>query len=173
MNPRILWSLLRKNLNLILVLVSVACPVIAVGRAVRGVSWSLLMPVALLAVLCGWWAGRSRLNGRQVAGWMVALGFPGVFIYVVNLATPIRNFVFSGYSVAFQAIRWLADRSPINFEPLRVSWEELSGRVVVASLRLGEWLIALVSGKPAVDSAPCVFQIRFYLCCSIINYKEP
>jgi len=110
----LLWDALRKNISLILVWIAVACPVLAVGQAIRGVTWSLMMPVALAAVLCGWWIGRSRLNGRQAAGWSVALGVVGVFIYVAKLIVPLWNFLISVYSIIFQGIRWLDDRSPVD-----------------------------------------------------------
>ena len=114
MNPTVLWNALRKNISLVLLLVAAACPVLAMGQVVRGVSWTLLMPVALVAVLCGWWAGRSRFNGKQAAGWLVALGLPAIFIYVVKLVGPLGNFVISAYSIVPQIVRWLGDRTPLT-----------------------------------------------------------
>jgi len=133
-------------------MVATACPVLAVGQVVRGVTWSLMMPVALAAVLCGWGVAISQLNGRRAAGWSVALGFPGVFIYVVKLVAPLWKLLLSVYLIIYQAIRWLDNRSLIDPAPFLASWNDLSSRVTVASLRLGEWLISLVKGNPAVDT---------------------
>ena len=163
MIPRILWNALRKNISLVLMLVAAACPILALDKTMPGAT--LLIPVALLAVLCGWWAGRSRLSGRQAAGWLVALGLPGVFIYIVRLAVPLWNLLLSVYSIILQVFRWVGSRAPIDPAPLLVAWSDLSSRVVVALLRLWGWVVSFVSGKPAVDSAAAglAWSILFWL----------
>ena len=153
MNPEVLWTTLRKNISLVLLLIAAACPALAIGQVVRGVSWALLIPVALVAVLCGWWASKSRLNGMQATGWLVALGLPGIFVYAVKLGRPVVNIVFSLYSILPQIVRWINDRSPVDPTRLFNSWNDLSSRVIVALLRLGEWTMLLVTGKPAADPA--------------------
>ena len=165
MNPEVLWTTLRKNISLVLLLIAAACPALAIGQVVRGVSWALLIPVALVAVLCGWWAGKSRLNGVQAAGWLVALGLPGIFVYAVKLGRPVVNFVFSLYSILPQIVRWINDRSPVDPTRLFNAWNDLSSRVIVALLRLGEWTMLLVTGKPAADPAATglALSILFWL----------
>lgn len=153
MRPTSVWVVLAKNINLVLLLTAAANPALAVGGAVRGVSWTLLMPVALVAVLCGWWAGRSRLNGKQAAAMLVVLGCPGVFVYVVKLVGPLGKFVFSAYSIIPQIIKWVYDRSPVDPARLLEAWNDLSSRVVVALFRLGEWTVLLVTGRAVADPA--------------------
>ena len=165
MNPAILWNALRKNISLVLLLVAATCPALAVGQVVRGVSWTLLMPVALVAVLCGWGAGRSRLSGRQAAAGLVALGLPAVFIYVVKLVGPLGNFVISVYSLVPQIISWLTDRTPLDPARTLEAWNDLSSRILVALLRLGEWVGLLIIGKTAADpeSIGLALSILFWL----------
>ena len=161
MNPRILWNMLRKNISLVLMLVAAVCPVIALDKMISGTT--LLIPVALLSVLGGWGAGRSQMNGKQAIGWVVALGIPGVFIYVVKLVRPLWNFTRSIYSVFPQVVRWLDTRSPIDTVPVLTAWDDFSVRVVVAVLRLWEWLLSFVKGQPTTDSAAAGLALGMFL----------
>lgn len=153
MNPRVLLAALTKNIILALLLIATTCLVLALGSAVYSSGWSPLVPVILVAVLCGWWAGRSQLNGKQAAGWVVALGLSGVFVYSVGLLVPLWYLFLSICLIIFQAIYWLYNRSPVNPEILLAAWVDLSGRAVAALTRLWEWLFSLTSGQPAVDLA--------------------
>lgn len=164
---RILWNALRRNLTLVLLLAGVACPVFALGEVTRGATWSLLMPVAVAAVLCSWGLARSRLNGRQAAGWLVVPGLIGVLIFASRLASPLWYLIRSVYLLIPQLIHWLIDRLPIDLSLVLTTWNEFSSRALVALVRLWEWLASSLAGKTILDPAAAglAWSILLWLVC--------
>jgi hypothetical protein len=58
---------------------------------VRGATWTLLVPVTVLATLCGWGLGLSRVNGRAAFGALMIVGPLGVFAHIAGLIHPLAR----------------------------------------------------------------------------------
>ncbi len=152
MSLRGFGAALLKNINLILLLLALACLPLALEQVTHNAHFPLL-PVVLVAALCGWRVAQSQLIGRQAAGRLISLGIPGVFIYVAELVIPLGKVILTLSDVIFQSVLWLFNRSPINSASMLGAWIEFSSRVVVATIRLWEWSISLVIGEPVSDLA--------------------
>jgi transglutaminase-like putative cysteine protease len=152
MNPVILYKWLKNNISLFLLLLAMLSLVLALGQAIRGLTWVLLMPVAMAAVLCGWLIGVSRIKGWQLTGSLVVLGMIGVFLYVTGLVAPIGNLLLSTSSVVTQIIFRLVAEIPVNFTSLNASWSALIQQLAAVLARLGAWGETLAAGKVATDS---------------------
>jgi len=159
------WKWLRRNFNLVLLLSATVCLVLALGKVIRGVTWSWLMPVSLLAVACGWGIGSNRLTPKQAWVCLTAWGIPGVFIYVGGLVRPLGSLILSIFALIPQIVAWLSDRSLIDTGPLLVVWDELTGHIGSLLIRLWEWSAALFAGRPIVDplAAGVIWNILLWL----------
>lgn len=142
---------LRKNVSLTLLLLAAVCLTLAFGRLVRGATWLLLMPVAVLATLCGWVTGKSRLNGKQAIVRFVAPGMIAVFIYATGLANQLGRLALSVFFTIAQGIFWLSTKTPVDFTPLIITWSSLLQSFVAVTFRLDEWIRLVVAGKAATD----------------------
>jgi transglutaminase-like putative cysteine protease len=147
------WNWLKRNVNLVLLLAAMTCLALALGRVIRGVTWSLLMPVLLAAAACGWGAGASRLRPRQAWVGLTALGIPGVFIYAAGLAWPLGRSIQALLALVPQVILWMYDKAPVDAGPLLVAWAELTGQVASVLARLWVWCVALAAGRTVLDPA--------------------
>jgi transglutaminase-like putative cysteine protease len=159
------WNWFRKNYNLVLLLAATACLALALGKVIRGATWSWLMPVSLLAAACGWGLGGGRLKARQAWLSLTALGIPGVFAYVAGLFTPLGQLLLSVLSLFPQVILWFSERAALDFGPLLVTWTELSGHIAGVGSRLWAWCLALVSGGTLIDplAAGLVWNLLLWL----------
>ena len=159
------WNWMRKNVSLILLLVAGACLAWALGDLIRGATWSLLMPVSLSAVACGWGVSKSRLNSKQARVSLIALGVPGVFIYVGGLARPLGRLSLSLFSMIPQIALWLSDRTPVDASLLLTTWVELTEHLASLFARLWEWSAALFAGNPFLDplAAGLVWSLLLWL----------
>ena len=164
------WEWFRKNFNFVLLLSAIICLVVALGKVVRGVTWSWLMPVSLAAVVCGWVIGGSRLNARQAWASLIALGLPGVFVYVAGLLSPFFRLVLAMLSLIPQFISWISDRDRvlIDFTPLLAPWNDLSAHVTSLLARTWKWSAALFAGKTLLDpiAAGLVWTLILWLVAS-------
>jgi transglutaminase-like putative cysteine protease len=145
------WNWLRKNVNLVLLLAATVCLALALGEVIRGATWSLLMPVSLAAVVVGWELGRSRLSSKQAWVSLTVLGIPGIFIYVGGLIRPLGRLALSIFTLVPQIVAWSSERVPIDTDSLLVAWTELTHHVSSLFVRLWEWAVALLAGRPFVD----------------------
>ena len=159
------WKWIRKNVTLLMLLTAMICLVLALGELVRGATWSLFMPVSIVAVLCGWGLGRERLKPKQAWVSMIALGVPGVFIYVGGLVRPLGRLVLSIFSLIPQIASWISDKVLIDTRSLLVTWEELTSHIASLFLRLWTWWAALLTGSPFVDplAAGLVWSVLLWL----------
>jgi transglutaminase-like putative cysteine protease len=144
-------SWLKRGIRWLLLLVASVCLVSALGRLVRGVTWSLFLPVAVVAVTGGWIAGAAR--GRRVVQALVALGTGGVFLHFTGLADPLVRLLVAAFSAYTRLILWLFTRLPLDLSPLAASWSALLQRLAALLVRLAEWSVSLVSGRPSADPA--------------------
>ena len=151
MNPIVLWNWLKKNNSLVLHLMAVICLALALGRLVRGTTWSLFMPVALAAALGGWWAGKSRLTGRQAGGWLLGLGIPGLFLSVTGLVVTLGNLLYSIIITISQIVLRVYDNAPVDLAPLETAWSASSGQFLAVLSRLGAWVGVLAAGQTTTD----------------------
>ena len=108
------WNWSRRNYNLVLLLSAATCLALALGRLIRGGTWSWLLPVSLLAVLCGWGAGASRINAKQAWLSSIFFGLPGVFAYVAGLFAPLWALLLAVLSLRPQFILWFSERAPVD-----------------------------------------------------------
>jgi len=147
------WALawLRKNVDLVLLLGATVCLALALGEVIRGATWSLLVPVSLSAVACGWGLGGSRLKPKQAWIGLIALGLPAVFIYVGGLLRPLRHLTLTLFSLIPQLALWVSERAPVDAGPLSTAWTELTIHLASLFTRLWEWSAALIVGNPFVD----------------------
>jgi len=147
------WAMtwLRKNVDLVLLLGATICLSLALGEVIRGATWSLLVPVSLSAAVCGWGLGGSRLKPKQAWAGLIALGIPGVFIYVGGLLRPLGRLTLSLFSLIPQVSSWISDRVPVDTGLLSTAWAELTGHLASLFTRLWEWSVALIAGRPFVD----------------------
>jgi hypothetical protein len=147
----LVWNWLRKNVSLVLLLTATICLALAVGGIMRGSTWSLLVPVSLVAVVSGWGVGASRLSSKQAWVRLIALGIPGVFVFVGGLIPPLGRLILSLSALIPQFFAWLSTRLPIDTGSLLVAWSELIGHVASLFIRLWDWWWALLTGGPLVD----------------------
>jgi hypothetical protein len=145
------WNWLRKNVNLVLLLAATVCLALALGEVIRGATWSLLMPVSLAAVVVGWELGRSRLSSKQAWVSLTVLGIPGIFIYVGGLIRPLGRLALSIFTLVPQIVAWSSERVPIDTDSLLVAWTELTHHVSSLFVRLWEWAVALLAGRPGLS----------------------
>jgi transglutaminase-like putative cysteine protease len=159
------WKWVRRNFTFVLLLSATVCLVVALGEVVRGVTWSWLMPVSLLAVACGWGIGGSRLNAKQAWVSLIAVGVPGVFIYVAGLALPIGRLVLAMLSLIPQLVLWISEGTLIDFTPLLAPWADLSGHIASVLTRTWEWCAALFAGRTVLDpiAAGLVWNLLLWL----------
>ena len=161
----LVWNWMRKNVNLILLLLASACLAWALGDLIRGAKWSLLLPVSLSAVVCGWGISKSRLSSKQIWASLIGLGIPGVFIYVGGLVYPLGRLGLSLLSLIPQFVLWLSDRIPVDASLLSTTWAELMRHLASLFIRLWEWASALIVGNPIVDplAAGMVWNLLLWL----------
>jgi len=145
------WDWAVRNLNLVLTLSAGVCLAVALGELVHGATLSLLLPVVLAAILCGWWMGASRLSTKQAWAGMVALGLPGVFIYVGGMVPVLWRTFLEILALVPQAWTWLYDRTPVDLTPLIAVWNETSSHAASALLRTWTWSVALVRREGLID----------------------
>ncbi len=167
------WNWVRKNVELILLLTAIICLALALGEVIRGATWSLLLPVSLSAVLCGWGLGISRLTLKQAWVRLTALGIPAVFIYVGGLIRPLGRLALSIFSLIPQIILSLTNKIPIDASTVSNTWAEFTGHLVSLAIRLWDWLLALFAGKPFVDplAAGMVWSILLWLVCAWAGWR--
>ena len=146
-----MWKWLKNHISLTLLLAATCCLAWAIGGAVRGTPLPLCLTVALTATLCGWLAGKSRMNNRQAAGWLIVPGISGVFLSVTGLLAPLRAFFISSLSILGQSIFRVYTRNPVDYSPLVATWSDLLQRFTSVLSRLGEWGGALAAGKVGMD----------------------
>jgi len=146
-----LWNWIRKNVNLVLLLVASFCLAWALGDLIQGARWSLLVPVTLSAVVCSWGLGGSRSSPKQAWVSLTALGIPGVFIYVGGLALPLGRLILSVFSLIPQVFLWMSERVSVDLSPIVIAWSELTGHIATLMTRLWEWSTALLAGIPYLD----------------------
>jgi transglutaminase-like putative cysteine protease len=127
------------------------CLAIALGKVIRGATWSLLVPVSLAAVVCGWGLGFSRLNTKQAWASLVALGISGVFMYVAGLFLPLWRLVLAMLSVILRIILWTSDRAPVDFGPLVGTWIDFSSHAGNVLARFWAWAMAALNGASIID----------------------
>jgi hypothetical protein len=62
---------IKRNFSLFLLLTATVCLAQALGGVIRGATWSLLMPVSLVAAVCGWGLSSRRMTPKQIvfAAW--------------------------------------------------------------------------------------------------------
>jgi transglutaminase-like putative cysteine protease/uncharacterized membrane protein YidH (DUF202 family) len=161
----LLWNWSRKNFSLLLLLTATSCLALALGELVRGITWSLLMPVTLSAVLAAWGLSTSRLNPKQAWFSLSLVGITGVFVYAAGLARPLGRLILAMLALIPQFVLWMDARLSIDAGPLLESWAELSGHVASVLIRLAEWLTALLSGEQMLDplAAGLVWSLLLWL----------
>jgi transglutaminase-like putative cysteine protease len=151
MNSVVLWNWLKKNNSLLLHLMAIFCLALALGRLVRGTTWSLFMPVALAAALGGWWAGKSSLTGRGAAGWLLGLGIPGLFLSITGMVGTLRNLLYAGVLSIAQGIPRVYNGEPVDLLLLNTTWSAFSGHFIAVLSRLGAWIGTFASGETTTD----------------------
>jgi transglutaminase-like putative cysteine protease len=149
----LLWNWLKRNISLVLLLTAAVCIALALGDATGGGARSLMMPVSLFAVICGWGLGASRLNPKQAWVSLTALGIPGVFIYVGGLVRPLGRLILSVFSLIPQIVLWLSDEVTIDTGSLIATWTAFTNQLSSVLVRLGGWFVAIFGGKTVLDSA--------------------
>jgi transglutaminase-like putative cysteine protease len=142
---------LKRNLNLVLTLSAAACLAVALGELVRGATLSLLLPVALAGVICGWGLGASRLSAKQAWVGLVALGLPGVFLFVGGLFPKLWGFTLEALALVPQLWAWLSERTPVDIAPLLAVWSGMSAHAASVLLRTWTWSVALARGEGLID----------------------
>lgn len=145
------WTWLRRNLNLVLLLFAATCLSIALGKVIRGGTWSLLVPVSLASVICGWKIGSSRLKPKQAWASLVAMGLAVVFLFVAGLLIPLARFIREALALVPQIFLWVSERAQVEIGPFLAAWMEMSGHAANTLARFWIWFAALVSGDSIID----------------------
>jgi len=167
------WKWTRKHIDFLLLLAAMICLVLALGKLIRGATWSLLMPIALLSVACGWGLGSSLLNPKQAWVSLTALGFPAVFAYVGGLFRPLGSLILSILSLIPQLVQWLTDEVPIDASSVSMTWAGLVEHLSSLVIRLWKWSLALAAGEPFLDplAAGIVWSILLWLVCAWAGWR--
>jgi transglutaminase-like putative cysteine protease/uncharacterized membrane protein YidH (DUF202 family) len=164
---------IRRHFSLFLLLTATACLAQALGGVIRGATWTLLMPVSLVAVVCGWVLKDSRLTPKQAWLSLTALGLPGVFAYVAGLFLPFGRLILASLSLIPQILLWIYDRTAIDFSYLSAAWMGFSTQIAGVLNRLWAWSVALVSGKSFLDplAAALVWTLLLWLVCAWAGWR--
>jgi transglutaminase-like putative cysteine protease len=164
---------IRRNFSLFLLLTATVCLAQALGGVIRGATWTLLMPVSLVAALCGWGLKGSRLTPKQAWVSLTALGLPGVFACVAGLFLPFGRLILASLSLIPQVLLWISDRTAIDFSYLSVAWTDFSTHIAGVLDRLWAWSVALVSGKAFLDplAAALVWTLLLWLVCAWAGWR--
>ncbi len=157
----------KRNFSLFLLLTATACLAQALGGVIRGATWSLLMPVSLVAALCGWRLKGSHLTPKQAWLSLTALGIPGVFAYVAGLFLPFGRLILALLALIPQIILWIFERTLIDFSYLVTVWTEFSTHIGGVLTRMWVWIAALAGGKPFLDplATAVVWDLLLWLVC--------
>lgn len=146
-----LWKWFRQNFTLALSLSGVVCLALALEKVLRGATWSLLIPVSLAAVMCGWGLGSSQLNTKQAWASLVGLGIPWVFLFASGLVSPLGQLAMAMLALVPQLISWITERTLVDIGPMLVTWIHVSTQAASVLARFWTWLAALASGESSTD----------------------
>lgn len=150
------WDWLKRNIIFVLVLSAAACLPFAIGEVTRSVNPSSMMPVALSAVGFAWALGASTLNWKQAWVGLIALGIPGVVIFVGGLVHLLGRSLLAFFNFIPQPILWLFKGTKVDTSTLLVTWTEFTGQTSQVLLRLGEFITSIFNGKLVIDSASAI-----------------
>jgi transglutaminase-like putative cysteine protease len=174
------WLIRRLGTNAIvavaLMLVALGSVALGLADSVHGLDLGLLLPVAVLGLLCGWALAKSPLPGWLGAVVALTLGVEVIFVRIGRLAEPLvallRALVDSliGLLVFLGWGFWQVHQSewPDNLPdatPLLLAWQELWADSGIVLLRLWNWLAGLVMGESSFDlvAVALVWSLVFFL----------
>ncbi len=167
MTPGRIFRWLGRNAGLALTLAAAAILGSAIGQAVRSAA-GLFLPVTLAGVLAGWGVARTRLNGWQAAGALIAAGALGVFLAVAGLAGPLAALILSLFDLLAQLTFWLRENMTPDPTALLALWQDILNRAAALLARLGTWGAALIAGRPQTDPAAAglAWGVGLWLVCA-------
>jgi hypothetical protein len=162
------FNWLGKNLTLLLLLAATILLSLALSPLIRGDTWSLFIPIACAASLCGWGLGKSRLTGKQSIVGLTVIGIPGVVIYAGGLVAPLIILIGSALSLIPPIILWLYKKTPVDFTSFLVSFANLNNQSKVILSRVWSWISQIVAGRIFLDpvAIAIVWSILLWLICS-------
>jgi transglutaminase-like putative cysteine protease len=158
------WTLhhfgLHTMLMLTLLTVIVISMVVGIVGAVGGLEASLMVIVALVGLLVGWWLAATSLSGWKSGILIFVLGWAGLFLRVGRLGDEILSLLQASFGLARDVLPWLLvfavlQRPPqsffVDWLPISSALADLWGGVTTLAIRVVVWLQALVLGESAVD----------------------
>lgn len=143
--------------QLFLLLLAVNSFVIGLGGVVRGAATSAFLPVAIPAVLLGWWFGQTRLKPWQGICSLGLLGAGLLWVRTAQLGFPILKLVLAVSRYLLQTFLYMrgADR-PAGAGELQQVIQIMAAQSMAVWVRLVGWLDALLAGKGATVNDPVV-----------------
>ena len=165
---------LHNLLMLTLLVVIVISMVVGIVGVVGGLEVSLMVIVALVGLLVGWWLAATRLSGWKSAILIFVLGWVGLFLRVGRLGDELVAVLQALFDLAKDVLPWLLvlailQRPPQSFSidwlPILSAsvglWESVSTLVI----RVAVWLQSLVVGESDIDpvAATLVWGMTLWL----------
>jgi transglutaminase-like putative cysteine protease len=168
-----LFGWMRRNLGLVLLITVTVLLPLSLSQLLRGDTWSLFIPIACTAALCGWGVGRSRIQASRAALGLVGVGVPGVFILAGGLLGPLGILILSVLSLIPQAILWLSRKTPVDLTYFSAACTSLGARAAVSLTRTWAWIMQVGSGKFFMDpvALAIAWSILLWLICAWSGWR--
>lgn len=172
--------ILRTALRLGLTYVIFISFVTGIGLVVRGVTESMLLPLAAMGILVGWFLARENLS----AWWEFLGGGTVGFILVVGrvgrLRQPLWQMIREGGDTLWAWARWFETHELPSTGDLRFAWWEFATKTGDILFALWHWVKAFGSGLPnysylanRVVWGMVVWILALWFCWAMRRYYRP
>ncbi len=143
------WGWTALLLSLIFVIINSLIK--GIDLVIRGVTDTMLLPIAIVGILVGWLLASSNLNGWWAALGGGTLGFALVMGQMGRLGAPLWRVIQEIGRILWVWLRWIETRKPASPEALRFAWGAFAIKTSDAALSLWYWLKSIFLGFPTYN----------------------
>ena len=140
-----------RGTTLALALVASGILALGISSRVSGLNSVLALSVAFLGTLVGWLLGSLPIRGWVAATTAAVLGGILALAAIGGLAAALIDLVGQVVGIYAAVPAVVLDNTPIDFQPLAQSLEQLVSAIVVLFARWGDWSLAWLRGRPPTD----------------------
>lgn len=140
-----------RRTTLVLALIVSSILTLGISSRVSGLNPTLALSVAMLGTLAGWLLGALPIRGWVAAASAAALGGIFALMAIGGLGAAMIDLgrhVAGTYTSFLPAI---LNNTPMNYQPLMQSLEQLNSAVTVLLTRWSQWSLAWLQGIPPID----------------------